>query len=132
MNKFLLRNLRNERRRIEKQIEKIDKEIDRVKNTKVLLKGTLDLNSLVKVEESDTILVDNDIKFDMNFNLKIERYGNEVVCTLNSKDFRFKGEQFIGKAVCAIDEKFDLATGMTIAQNRAIREVYNYIIGLFE
>lgn len=132
MNKFLLRNLRNERRRIEKQLEKVDREIDRVENTDVVMEGSLELKSLVKIEKSDVLFTNNNIDFGMKFNVRFEKFKNEVVCILTANDEKFeKGMKFKGKAICAIDEEFDLSTGMTLAQNRAVKEVYKYIIGLF-
>lgn len=131
MNKFLLRNLRNERRRIEKELDKIDKKIDRVENTEVVMEGTLDLNSLVKIEKSEVLFVNKNIDFNMKFGIRFEMFDREVVCILTSKDVKFGNEQFTGKAICAKDEKFDLSTGMALAQNRAVKEIYEYIIGLF-
>lgn len=132
MNKFLLRNLRNERRRIEKQLEKVDREIDRVKNTDVVMEGSMELKSLVKVEKSDVVFANNNIDFGIKFKIRFERFGNEVVCILTTNDEKFdKAMEFKGKAICAIDEEFDLSTGMTLAQNRAVKEVYEFIIGLF-
>lgn len=132
MNKFLLRNLKNERRRIEKQLKKINKEIARVEDTDVVMEGSIELKSLVRVEKSDVMLSNNNIDFGMHFKIKFECFENEVTCILTSDDEKFDGVNvFTGKAICAKGEKFDLSTGMTLAQNRAIKEVYEYIIGLF-
>lgn len=132
MSKFLLRNLKNERRRIEKELNKVDKEIARVEGTEVIMEGSLDLKSLVKVDKTDLMLVDNNIDFGMHFKIRFERFENEVVCILTTDDDKFdEVKRFTGKAICAKDEKFDLATGMTLAQNRAVKEVYEFIIGLF-
>ena len=110
MSKFLLRNLRNERRRIEKELEKIDKKINRVENTEVVMEGTLDLNSLVKIDKSNYLYVNNNVDFNMKFGIKFEKFDNEVVCILTSKDNKFGNKQFFGKAVCLKGEKFDLST----------------------
>lgn len=131
MSKFVLRNLRNERRRIEKELHKIDNKIDRIENTEVVMEGTLDLNSLVRVEKSEVLFVNKNIDFNMKFKIRFEKYDNEVVCILTSNDSKFGKKQFTGKAVCAVDEDFDLSTGMTLAQNRAVKEIYEYIIKLF-
>lgn len=132
MSKFLLRNLRNERRRIEKELKKIDKEIARVEDTEVVMEGSIELKSLVRVEESDVMFKDRNIDFGMRFKIRFECFENEVTCTLTTDDDKFDGvKEFTGKARCAKGEKFDLSTGMTLAQNRAIKEVYEYIIGLF-
>lgn len=132
MNKFLLRNLRNERRRIEKELNKIDREIDKAENTEVVMEGSLELNSLVKIDKTDLMFANRKVDFGMKFKIRFERFENEVTCILTTDDEKFdEVMSFTGVAKCAKDEKFDLATGMTIAQNRAVKEVYEFIIGLF-
>lgn len=132
MSKFLLRNLKNERRRIEKELNKVDKEIARVEGTEVIMEGSLDLKSLVKVDKTDLMLVNKDIDFGIHFKIRFEHFENEVVCVLTTDGDKFdEVKKFTGKAICTKGEKFDLATGMSLAQNRAVKEVYEYIIGLF-
>ena len=133
MSKFLLRNLKNERRRIEKELKRIDKKIDRIENTEVIMEGSLELKSLINIDKTTLVFKNKSIDFGMKFNVKFEHFENEVTCTLTTNDEKFDGvKKFVGKAICAIDEEFDLSTGMTLAQNRAIKEVYGYIIKLFE
>lgn len=132
MSKFLLRNLKNERRRIEKELKRIDKRIGRIENTEVIMEGSLELKSLINIDKTNLVFKNKSIDFGMKFNVKFEHFENEITCTLTTNDEKFYGvEKFVGKAICAVDEEFDLSTGMTLAQNRAIKEVYEYMIKLF-
>ena len=57
MSKFLLRNLKNERRRIEKELKRIDKKIDRIENTEVIMEGSLELKSLINIDKTTLVLL---------------------------------------------------------------------------
>ena len=125
MSKFVLRNLKNERRRVEKQLKKIDRQIERIENTRVIAEGTLDLNTLVRFDKSILDIKGDKVDTTLRFKIKFEGYKKEVTCTLTMLK---TGKQFIGKARCAKEDSFDLATGMCLAEDRAIKAVYEYII----
>lgn len=132
MNKFLLRNLKNERRRIEKELNKIDKDIHRAENTNVVMEGSMELKTLVDIDKTEVMFINKNIDFGIKLKMKVERFENEITCTLTTDDKKFdKPMSFTGVAKCKKGETFNLAIGITIAQNRAIREIYNFIIGLF-
>lgn len=125
MSKFVLRNLNNERRRFEKQLKKIDKQIERVEKTRVIAEGTFDLNTLVRFNKSMFDTKGNEVDNTLKFKIKFEGYKKEVTCTLTMLK---NGKQFVGKARCAKEDSFNLATGMCLAEDRAIKAVYEYII----
>lgn len=127
MSKFTIRNLENEKRRLEKQIKKIDKQIIKIKESTVLLKGETDLSSLITIKESTLKFKDNKIQANMKFKTTFTRYKNEITCTMESEC----GKKFVGVAKCAIEDDFDVTVGMSLAENRAMRNLYNHIIGLF-
>lgn len=121
MSKFKLRNLENERRRLQKQIAKIDKQIDKVKNTKVISEGYLEL--IVK----EKLNIGNRTTDEVRANVKYERFGNEITCTLSLTDKFLDHETFVGKAICAEDDAFKEGVGICIAECRAIQKVYEYM-----
>lgn len=124
MSKFVLRNLNNERRRVEKQLKKIDRQIERIENTRVIAEGTLDF-TLVRFDKSMLDIKGDKVDTTLRFKTKFEGYKKEVTCTLTMLK---TGKQFVGKARCAKEDSFDLATGMCLAEDRAIKAVYEYII----
>lgn len=127
MNKFELRNLKNERRRLEKQLEKIDRKIDKAENAEVILKTTMEITHCAKVKE--TILHLSKKKFSNSrvFDVEFTRYKNEVTCTYKTKG----GKQYVGVAKCAYDDEFDISVGLSLSETKAIIEIYNDIIGEF-
>ena len=127
MSKFVIRNLENEKRRLEKQIKKIDKQIIKIKESTVLLKGETDLSNLITINESTLKLKDDKVQANMKFKTTFTRYENEVTCTMESGC----GNKFVGVARCAVEDDFDVTVGMSLAEHRAIRNLYNHIIGLF-
>ena len=82
MSKFVLRNLNNERRRVEKQLKKIDRQIERIENTRVIAEGTLDLNTLVRFDKSMLDIKGDKVDTTLRFKIKFEEYKKEVTCTL--------------------------------------------------
>lgn len=124
MSKFVLRNLNNERRRVEKQLKKIDRQIERIENTRVIAEGTLDF-TLVRFDKSMLDIKGDKVDTTLRFKIKFEEYKKEVTCTLTMLK---TCKQFVGKARCTKEDSFDLATGMWLAENRAIKAVYEYII----
>lgn len=128
MSKFKLRNLNNEKRRLEKQIKKVEKQIEKVENTKVIAEGVINIGSKVKFNTINGIPSDKEIVEDFQLNVKYEKYKHEVMCTLVMNNDLLGKEVFIGKARCANDDEFDVATGMCIAECRAIQKVYEHII----
>ncbi|HSQ88007.1 hypothetical protein [Romboutsia sp.] len=119
--KFIIRNLENEKRRI-------DKEIARLKKTTVIAEGTYSTteNMLLDVK-ADICLVSSPC--DLDFNVRFEKYDTTIRCTMTTKDERFKDKkEFVGVARCDSSDTFNHGVGMTIAHHRAIMKVQKYIL----
>lgn len=127
MSKFTLRNLENEKRRLEKEILKIEKRIHRIKNTKVIAEGTINVGTKIRFKTVNSLPSDDKVATDVALDIKYEVYKNEITCTLVLDDVLLGRETFIGKTRCAEDDEFDMATGMCIAECRAVQKVYEYM-----
>lgn len=126
MNKFTLRNLKNEKRRLEKQLKKITREIHKIENAVELTRGKIELgtevlaNGVYKINANKTV----------DFNMVCTRYGRDIVCELILKDSILGvdiKEKFLGVATCATDDEFDASVGINLALNRAIQDFYSWV-----
>lgn len=127
MSKFVLRNLKNEKRRLEKLLKKIDREIHVLENPVILTKGIIELTTGILALEGIYGLKD---KKTIEFNMECVRYGRDVVCTLKYTDeiLGFKvNEKFCGVATCASDDKFDASVGINLSLNRAVQDFYQWM-----
>lgn len=126
MNKFTLRNLKNEKRRLEKLLKKIDREIDIIEKAEELTRGKIAVDT--KVVSFGKYKVD--AKKTVDFDMVCTRYGRDIVCELTLRE-NILGidikEKFIGIATCATDDEFDASVGINLALNRALQEFYLWV-----
>ena len=127
MSKFVLRNLKNEKRRLEKEIQKIDKKIDKINNTVVIAEGIIELGTSVEFSKVFGKQSDQTAEYKVTLKVKYERYKSEIKCTMILNHDLLGYGVFVGETRCASDDEFDIATGMCIAENRAIQKVYGYM-----
>ena len=127
MDKFELRSLKNEKRRLEKEILKIDKIIGKTNNTTTVGEGILEIVNSLKLEKVFGRKENHSLENKIELKVKYEKYEREVTCIATLNDRLLGNRVFVGKAKCSLDDDFDLATGMCIAENRVIQEVYKYI-----
>lgn len=126
MNKFTLRNLKNEKRRLEKLLKKIDREIDIIEKAEELTRGKVAVDT--KVVSLGKYKVD--AKKTVDFDMVCTRYGRDIVCELTLRE-NILGidikEKFAGIATCATDDEFDASVGINLALNRAVQEFYLWV-----
>ena len=126
MNKFTLWNLKNEKRRLEKELKKITREIHKIENAEELTRGKVAVDT--RVLTTGTYKVN--AKKTVDFSMVCTRYGRDIVCELTLRDsivgIDIK-EKFIGIATCATDDEFDASVGINLALNRALQEFYLWV-----
>lgn len=124
--KFALRNLKNEKRRLEKLLKKVNREIHDIENAEELTRGKVAVDT--RVLTTGTYKVNG--KKTVDFNMVSTRYGRDIVCELTLKDSILGvdiKEKFIGIATCATDDEFDASVGINLALNRALQEFYLWV-----
>lgn len=126
MSKFILRNLKNEKRRLEKLLKKIDREIDIIEKAEELTRGKVAVDT--KVVSLGKYKVD--AKKTVDFDMVCTRYGRDIVCELTLRE-NILGidikEKFAGIATCATDDEFDASVGINLALHRALQEFYLWV-----
>lgn len=124
--KFALRNLKNEKRRLEKLLKKVNREIHDIENAEELTRGKVAVDT--RVLTTGTYKVN--AKKTVDFSMVCTRYGRDIVCELTLRDsivgIDIK-EKFIGIATCATDDEFDASVGTNLALNRALQEFYLWV-----
>lgn len=124
--KFALRNLKNEKRRLEKLLKKVNREIHDIENAEELTRGKVSIDTRVLTTGTYKI----NAKKIVDFSMVSTRYGRDIVCELTLKDSILGvdiKEKFIGMATCATDDEFDASVGINLALNRALQEFYLWV-----
>lgn len=117
-NKFKIRNLENEKRRIDKLIDKLRREDEeRAVEEKFLGVITEERESVIKTDR-----VTNTIN--QVFTYSFRRKGNTIECVLSDGTSTIKG---VGVAKCHSEDLFNEGVGCTIAERRAIADYYKQI-----
>lgn len=120
MSKFKLRNLMNEKRRIEKEIAKVEKMLQDKNNKKVHI-GTVEecIESECTVNHRGGKQFVNGLKYRLIYNFY--RKGKEVICDLYCPN---TGIVATGVAKCCDEDAFVLERGMKLAEKRALAEYH--------
>lgn len=111
-NKFKIRNLENEKRRIDKEIARLRNEED-----KTIAVLTEERTSVIHAGDKSNTLT-------QKFTYTFKRKGNAIMCILAD------GQSFIigrGIARCCDEDVFDQKIGCTIAERRAVADYYKQI-----
>lgn len=111
-NKFKIRNLENEKRRIEKLIDKLKRED--VKEQKLFTVLEERESKIHKVVVSNT--------FTQKFKYEYTRKGNEIKCKVICIGSSKEG---VGVAKCHNEDDFNQHIGCAIAERRAVADYYN-------
>lgn len=124
MSKFKLRNLMNERRRIDKEIEKVKREMEKGKDKTIYI-GIIDetLKGECSVEHRGGKQVMTGMEY--NFRYIFTRRNREVACTLYCADTKITVQ---GKSICCDEDVFILEKGMKLAEARAKAEYYARLV----
>lgn len=118
-NKFKIRNLENEKRRIDKQIAKLKEEDLKSKELREFY------ISCVTEERSSIIKMDNvEKEVKQIFYYKFTREDNKVICELTDNFSKIKA---IGVAICCEDDSFNVNVGCVIAERRAVVNYYRQV-----
>lgn len=117
-NKFKIRNLENEKRRIDKQIEKLRRE-DETKPRGV------EFIKFIEEERESKIIADNfERVLNTRYFYEFTREGNKITCKYSDAHSKIVG---IGVSKCCEEDEFNLVTGCTIAERRAIADYFKQI-----
>lgn len=117
-NKFKIRNLENEKRRIDKLIDKLRREDEeRAVEEKFLGVITEERESVIKTDRVTKTI--NQV-----FTYSFRRKGNTIECVLSDGTSTIKG---VGVAKCHSEDLFSERVGCTIAECRAIADYYKQI-----
>ena len=116
-NKFKIRNLENEIRRIQKQIVKLKEEDKKPKQSRVIAVVTEERNSVIK-----SILTRQEVS--QVFKYVFVQKGNTEHCTLTDGTSDVVGE---GSATCHEDDVFVDGIGCSLAERRAVIDYYTKI-----
>lgn len=111
-NKFVIRNLENEKRRIEKLINKLKREDAREEK----------LFTIVEERESRVSKGEVSDAFTQKFKYEYTRKGNEIKCKLVCIGSTIEG---VGIAKCHNDDDFNQHIGCSLAERRAVADYYN-------
>lgn len=114
-NKFKIRNLENEKRKIDKLIAKLKRE-DEVRTVYELI-GVI-------TEERQSIIRtgDNENTMTQTFKYFFERKGNVIECTLTDGISTIVGK---GISRCHSEDLFSESVGCTLAERRAVVDYYS-------
>lgn len=117
-NKFKIRNLENEKRRIDKLIDKLRREDEeRAVEEKFLGVITEERESVIKADGISN-------KISQVFTYTFKRKGKTIECVLADGTSKIKG---VGIAKCHSEDLFSEGVGCTIAERRAIADYYKQI-----
>lgn len=118
-NKFKIRNLENEKRRIDKRIAKLREEDLKRSEFKEVHIG------FITEERSSKIITEGFERIvNQNFYYTFTRKGNKIVCELTDSFSKIKA---IGVAVCREDDDFNANVGCVIAERKAIANYYKQL-----
>ena len=120
MSKFKLRNLMNEKRRLEKEIAKVEKMLQEKRNKKIHI-GKIEehIESECTVNHRAGKQFVNGLKYKFVYNFY--RVGKEVMCDLYCPN---TGVVATGIAKCCDEDIFVLERGMKLAEKRALAEYH--------
>lgn len=133
--KKTLESLNCQKRELLNKLEKIDKQIDRIENEKLIITGKLRrrLSLFIQGHTEDTRKLNTESYESMVLYLDMYRYKNEIRCEITSNgEFIPKDVKFIGVAICSKDDEFKLTTGLNLAQKRAEIELDKYIVEMIQ
>lgn len=116
-NKFKIRNLENEKRRIDKLIAKLKREDEAKCDYKFIGTITEERQSVIRTSDMEQTVT-------QTFKYSFERRGNEIECTLTDGTSNIVGK---GVSKCHSEDLFSEGVGCSLAERRAVVDYYKKI-----